>query len=397
MFSKEDIFIANGLEVNYSNPMPRFIALTSRGCVDVLLEELQTLGLEGLSKTPGGVFFEGPWAHAYRVNLQSRLATRCLLTILDFYAYNPDDLYHNIQKHDFTKYIDPNQTIAVEASSQSAIFRDQRFVALKVKDAIVDQFRDKFDVRPDVDSKNADLVINVRVQENQVSVGVDTSGSALFRRGYREEQVDAPLKEHLAASLIRMTGWDGKVPLVDPMCGSGTILIEAALMGLGIAPGTLRRRFALQKWKTFQKDIWAEEVDKALSIEKEFPKDLLYGSDIERKAVTAAKSNARAADVADYISFSTNGVDMISPPPGPPGIVIVNPPYGERLGEIDLLKDSYRDLGYALKTKFKGWTAWVLSGESELPGLMGLKSTRRIPVWNGPIECRFLKYEIRSH
>lgn len=388
--------VAFGLQVNYSAPMPRFIALTSRGCVDVLLEELQSMGLENLQKTPGGCFFEGPWAHAYRVNLQSRIATRVLLTILDFSAYNQDDLYNNIRKHDFTKYIDPSQTIAVESSTSSEIFRDQRFVALKVKDAIVDQFREKYDVRPDVDSKNADFVINVRVQGSSVSVGLDTSGSALFRRGYREERVDAPLKEYLAASLLRMTGWNGEVPLVDPMCGSGTILIEAALQGLGISPGTLRRRFAVQKWKVFQREAWEQETASALATEKEFPPGLLFGSDIDRKAVSAAKTNARAADVADLISFSTNGVDMISPPEGPPGIVIVNPPYGERLGELDLLKDSYRDLGFTLKTKFKGWTAWVLSGDPELPGLMGLKSTRRIPVFNGPIECRFLKYEIRN-
>lgn len=376
--------------------MPRFIALTSRGCVDVLLDELKSLGLENLEKTPGGVYFQGPWAHCYRANLQSRIATRVLLTILDFPAYNQDDLYNNIRKHDFTKYIDPKQTIAVESSTQSEIFRDQRFVALKVKDAIVDQFREKFDIRPDVDSKNADLIVNVRINDSFVNVGVDTSGSALFRRGYREEQVDAPLKEHLAAGLIRMTEWNGKVPLVDPMCGSGTILIEAALMGLGISPGTLRRRFAVQKWKIFQKEAWDLETAAALATEKEFPKDLLYGSDLDRRAVSAAKTNARAADVGEYIQFSTNGVDMINPPEGGPGIVIVNPPYGERLGEIDLLKDSYRDLGFALKNKFKGWTAWVLSGEAELPGLMGLKSTRRIPVYNGPIECRFLKYEIRN-
>jgi putative N6-adenine-specific DNA methylase len=167
-------------------------------------------------------------------------------------------------------------------------------------------------------------------------------------------------------------------------------------MGLGISPGTLRRRFAVQKWKTFQKEMWDQETAAALATEKDFPSDLLYGSDIDRRAVNAAKTNARAADVDGLIKFSAVGVDMLSPPPvGGPGIVIVNPPYGERLGEIDLLKDSYRDLGFALKNKFKGWTAWVLSGEAELPGLMGLKSTRRIPVYNGPIECRFLKYEIR--
>lgn len=375
--------------------MPRFIALTSRGLVDALLLELQGLGLTGLEKTPGGVYFESNWAGCYRANLGSRISTRILLTILDFPAYNQDDLYHNIQKHDFTKYIDKHQTIAVDASTNSSVFRDQRFAALKVKDAIVDQFRDKFGERPDVDSKNADLVINVRINETSVSVGLDTSGEALFKRGYRMETVDAPLKEHVAAALVDISGWDGTVPLVDPMCGSGTILIEAALKKLKIPPGSLRKRFAFQKWKTYQPDAWNEEVEKILSQETEWgdaPK--ILGYDMDRKAIGAAQANAIAAGVDEHVVFRKQNVDLLEPPEGR-GIVIVNPPYGIRLGDVDLLKDSYRDLGFALKTKFKGWTAWVLSGDPELPSFMGLKATRRMPIYNGPIECRFLKYEIR--
>jgi 23S rRNA G2445 N2-methylase RlmL len=375
--------------------MPRFIALTSRGLADALFVELNNLGIGGLEKTSGGVYFDGNWAECYRVNLQSRLATRVLLTILDFVAYNQDDLYNNIKKHDYTKYIDVGQTIAVDASANSQIFRDQRFVALKVKDAIVDQFREKFGERPNVDAANADLTLNVRAYENQISVGLDTSGDPLFRRGYRVKSVEAPLKEHLAAAMIDMTGWDMKVPLVDPMCGSGTILIEAALKKLGVAPGLSHKKFAFQKWKTYQEESWNEEVEKAMAIETpDWVGPHLYGYDIDRKAVIAAQANGKVAQVEEYVHFKRETVELIEPPEGI-GIVIANPPYGMRLGDRDELKDVYRNMGFVLKNKFKGWTAWVLSGDAELPSLMGMKASRRIPVYNGPIECRFLKYEIR--
>lgn len=376
--------------------MPRFIAFTSRGLVDSLFEELQGMGITELEKTPGGVSFESNWAGCYRVNLRSRVATRVILTVLDFVAYNQDDLYNNIKKHDFTKYIDLRQTFAVDATANSPIFRDQRFVALKVKDAIADQFREKFGERPNVDSDKPDLVVHIKVVDNKVSVGIDTSGASLFKRGYRVQTVEAPLKEHVAAALVDMSGWDGKVPLVDPMCGSGTILIEAALKKLRVPPGSHRKRFAFQRLKGFQAETWDKEVEEALAQETEWGESpQLFGFDMDRKAIVAAVDNAKAAGVDEHIVFKRGTVDMIEAPPEK-GIVIVNPPYGVRLGDPDLLKDSYRDLGFALKTKFKGWTAWVLSGDAELPGFMGLKSTRRIPVYNGPIECRFLKYEIRA-
>ena len=377
--------------------MAQFFAMTSRGLVDVLVNELTELGMTDLKKAPGGVFFESNWSGCYRANLRLRTATRVLLTILDFPAYNQDDLYNNIRRHDFTKYIELSGKIAVDASARSEIFRDQRFVTLKVKDAIVDQFREKYGERPDVDSKNPDLVINVRVVDSQVSVGIDTSGEPLFRRGYRGQNVEAPLKEHVAAGLLDMTEWNGKVPLVDPMCGSGTFLIEAALKAMKVPPGSMRKRFAFQGWKGFQQEAWDTEVEAAMDLEvPEIPKDLLYGYDIDRKAVIAAQMNAKAAGVDEFMTLRRGPVELCEPPLNGPGIVIANPPYGARLGEVDLLKDVYRNLGFSLKTRFKGWTAWVLSGEPELPGLMGLKSTRRIPVYNGPIECRFLKYEIRS-
>jgi putative N6-adenine-specific DNA methylase len=373
--------------------LPQFFALTSRGLVDALNDELIKLGFEKTEKVPGGVFFESNWRGCYKANLCLRTSTRVVLPVLDFVAYKPEELYNNIRKHDFTKYVGPDETMAVDASVLDCAIHDQRLVAMKVKDAVVDQFRDKFGRRPDVDTGNPALRLVVRAVKNQYSVSVDTSGDPLFKRGYREQQGLAPLKEHLAASLLDIAGWDPSMPLVDPMCGSGTFLIEAALKALQIAPGTLRSHFAFQKYSNFDKDIWQEVVDEVMDHELEVTDARFYGFDIDRKALSAAQHNVVAAGVADYVTLKRSGVDMIEAP-APKGMVIVNPPYGQRLGSKAELEDVYKDLAFILKTKFKGWTAWILAGDAELTTHLKMKATRKARVFNGPIECRFLRYEI---
>ncbi len=376
--------------------MPNFLAVTSRGMEPALREELTELGMKSLHEVQGGYTFESNWKGAYQANLSLRTATRIALPILDFPAYEPDHLYHNILKHDFTKYIDVKGTVAVDASVKDSIFTDQRWVAMKVKDAIVDQFREKFGERPNVDTKDPDLLVLVRVYKNQVSVSIDTSGDGLFKRGYRQESVPAPIKEHVAAGLLKLAKWDGTTPLVDPMCGSGTILIEAALMAMKIAPGTLRSGFGFQRLKTFQPEVWDETVNETMEQEKETLDFKLYGFDRSRKAIGAATANAKKAGVQDLIDFSPSTVDILEPP-CESGMVIVNPPYGERIGTNDEdLNDSYRDLGFAMKTRFKGWTMWMLSPQKELAQLIGMRSCERHTVWNGPIELQFLKYEIKK-
>ncbi len=377
--------------------MPQFIAFTSRGLHDVLQTELHRLGIAKTQKTPSGVVFESNWQGCYRANLHLRSATRVVLPILDFPAYSGDDLYFNVlKKHDFTKYLGnkPGGTLAVEASVSESRLRDQRFVALKVKDAIVDQFRNKLGYRPDIDVKNADLRVWVRVANNQVSIAIDTSGEALFRRGYRKAQVKAPLKEHVAAGLLLMSGWDGQSPVVDPMCGSGTILIEAALMAHRVAPGTFRDHFAFQNFATYRADEWDELVGQAVANELPELPFQFYGFDEDRMAVKAARTNVAAAGLSSSIQIQRRTVDQLTPP-CPAGVIITNPPYGERLGSAEVSKDSYRDLSYALKNHFKGWTCWLLSGNAEYTEALRLKSRRRCEVFNGPIECRFLAYEIR--
>ncbi|MGZ3769753.1 MAG: THUMP domain-containing class I SAM-dependent RNA methyltransferase [Bdellovibrio sp.] len=373
--------------------MPEFFASTARGLVEPLEIELKELGFKVTDKYIGGVFFETNWEGCYKANLHSRLASRILKPILDFTAYQPEELYTQIRRHDFTKYIKPTQTISIDASVSESKMRDQRFVAMKVKDAIVDQFREKFGVRPDVDNENPDLRIHVRCIKNQFNVALDTSGDSLFKRGYRKEVGEAPLKENLAAGLIKLTEWNGQSPIVDLMCGSGTFLIEAAMMALNIAPGINRKRFGFQNWLSYDSEAWDKVVQEALDTEKEELPFKFYGYDIDRRVLTIAKDNAKRAGVDQVIEFKKEAVATVEPPVES-GLIIVNPPYGARIGDEDNLRDVYRDLGFTLKHRFKGWDCWILSGNKELIADLKLKSTRKHFVFNGNIECRFLKYSM---
>lgn len=373
--------------------MPEFFASTPKGLVEALETELQNLDLKVLERTAGGVFFESSWEGAYKANLHSRIASRILKPVLEFVAYQPDELYHNILKHDFTKYIKPNQTICIDATIKDSKMRDQRFIAMKIKDAVVDQFREKFGVRPDVDNENPDLRIHVRAVKNQFMVAVDLSGDSLFMRGYRKEVGEAPLKENLAAGLLALTEWDRKSPLVDFMAGSGTLLIEGAMMALNIAPGVHRKRFGFQRWLNFDKQAWEKLVQEAMDQEKEDLEFKFFGYDIDRRMIVVAKDNARSAGVDHVIEFKREPVATVAPP-AEKGLAVVNPPYGTRIGDEDNLRDVYRDLGYTLKHRFKGWDCWILSGNKELIGDLKLKSTRKHFVFNGNIECRWLKYSM---
>ncbi len=376
--------------------MPKFFAVTSRGLDEALYQELSDLGMKGLERKIGGVWFDGNWQSCYLANLKLRTATRILLPVLDFPAYQPEELYNNVfKKHDFTKYLGVHQTFAVDAKVRESAFKDQRFVALKIKDAIVDQFREKFGERPNVDTKFPHVTFQVRVVKNQVSIAVDTSGESLSLRGYRKEQGEAPLREHLAAGLVHLTGWDRKSPLVDLMCGSGTILVEAALMARNISPGTLRKNFSFQHFQTFDEQVWSEALDQSIEGEiEECPP--LFGFDISGKVLSFAKTNAARAGVDENIQFKKSPVDLVEAP-AEKGTIIVNPPYGERLGDLEQVKDAYRDLGFVLKTRFQGWTCWILSGSEEVTSVLKLKSSRRIQVYNGNLDCRLLRYDIRDN
>ncbi len=373
--------------------MAEFFASTARGLVDPLEQELKDLGLKITGKTAGGVYFESNWEGCYKANLHSRMASRILKPTQDFFAYQPEELYAQIMRHDYTKYIKPNQTLSIDVSVGDSMMRDQRFIAMKIKDAIVDQFRDKFGIRPDVDNHNPALRVVVRSVKNQFNVSIDTSGDSLFMRGYRKEVGEAPLKENLAAGLIKLSEWDGKSALVDFMCGSGTFMIEAAMMAKNIAPGINRKRFGFMSLLNFEQEAWDKVVDEAIAAEKEEIETKFYAYDIDNKVLKAAKENAKAAGVDDVIEFKKESVATVEPPVEK-GLIIVNPPYGARIGDEDNLRDVYRDLSFTLKHRFKGWDAWILSGNKDLIADLKLKSTRKHFVFNGNIECRFLKYSM---
>ncbi|MCK6598712.1 MAG: THUMP domain-containing protein [Bdellovibrionaceae bacterium] len=373
--------------------MADFFASCPQEMSVVLEKELNNLGFEKTERINSGVYFESSWEGCYRANLHSRLASRIYKPVLEFIAYDQEQLYREIQRHDFTKYIDPQQTLAIDTVINDCKLHDQRFVTMVIKDAIVDQFREKKGERPSIDSKNADLRIHVKGTKNTFWVALDTSGSGLYQRGYRREVGEAPIKENLAAGLIEIAEWDKQSAFVDPMCGAGTFLIEAALMALNIAPGTLRKRFGFQNWLNYKSDVWDKLVSEALNNEKEMIDFPILGYDIDRQVISKAKSNARLAGVDHVVKFQTEAVAVVKAP-CEKGIMITNPPYGARIGEEDNLKDAYKDLGFTMKNHFKNWDCWILSGNKDLILEMKLKSSRRVFVYNGPIECRFLKYEM---
>ena len=373
--------------------MPQFFAVTSRGLQEPLIAELAELGMKNIKTGPGGASFETNWEGCYRVNLQSRIASRILKPVLEFTAYEGDELYGQILRHDFTKYIDLNQTFKVEAVVQESKIHDQRYVALKTKDAIVDQFREKSGERPNVETSTPDFKVYIRGYKNQYQVSIDTSGEALFMRGYRKAAGEAPIKENLAAGLVRLTGWKMDKSIVDPMCGSGSILIEAALQALNVAPGSMRRGFAFERLKGFDEGLYESIIDEVASAEKEELPFKFYGYDTDRKILAIAKDNARRAGVDHLIEFANESIAEVKPPVTD-GILITNPPYGTRLGDEDNILDVYRDLGHTLKHQFQGWQAWILAGNKDLILEMKLKSNRKHSVFNGGIECRFLCYEM---
>ncbi len=380
--------------------MPKFVAVTSPGLTDELFKELHLMGLKKLENHKSSIIFESNWEGAYRANLCSSIATRILLPILEFPAYKPEDIYFNIKKHDFTKYIKPNGKLWISAKVEDSALNDQRLLAMKAKDAIVDQFRDKFNERPTVE-KDQGLILYIRGFRNKFVVSIDTSSPTLNQRGYRIGMVDAPLKENVAAGLLSMAEWDGKTPIVDPMCGSGTILIEAALKYMKRAPGTLRRSFAFQGMETFQEDAWDKVLNEVMEMEdddalKEVKEPIFFGYDKDRKAIKMAVDNARKAGVDHLIQFTRKDIVELDEAPVEKGIIITNPPYGIRVGDEFFLVETYKNFAFTLKNKFKGWDVWVLSGNRELTQHFGMRAEKRFPVINGGIDCRFIHYKVKA-
>jgi len=370
-----------------------FFATTAKGVEEVLAAELVRLGSQDVKIESGGVRFGGGMEAAYRANLWLRTASRVLMPLAEFACETPEQLYEGVRSIGWTTFLTPAMTLAVDCNLRDSALTHSGFVALKTKDAIVDEVRDRVGTRPNVDTKDPDLRVNVRLFRNRCTVSLDCSGTPLDRRGYSLERHEAPLKENLAAALIELSGWDGSVPLLDPMCGTGTIAIEAALKALRIPPGLLRAGFGFQRWQGFDRPLWERIVEEARQgMLAALPAPIL-GSDISHSAIAMANENARRAGVGELISLGRGEIGALAPPPGP-GILIFNPPYGKRLGEEEALKPLYKEIGDVLKQRCKGYTAYLFTGNLELAKSVGLKAARRIVLYNGPIECRLLKYEM---
>lgn len=370
----------------------RLTAKTLSGLEATLAAELTALGATDVWPGNRAVEFSGDKRLMYHVNLWCRTATRILLPIAAFEASGSDRLYSGVAAVDWARYLNPDMTLAVDAVAIESAFDNSLFVAQRVKDAIVDQFRKRNGRRPSVDADNPDLRINIHIHGPKATLSLDCSGGPLTRRGYRTEGGKAPLGEVLAAGIIRLAAWEMATPLIDPMCGSGTIVIEAAMAARGMAPGLLRKQFGFMRWKDYDESLYRQMVRRARqAVKADLPVEIV-GSDIDRRAIDEAKANARRAGVEGNIRFEVKPFDKQTPPP-PPGTLITNPPYGERIPVRDI-ETFYQNLGDTLKQKYEGYTAYILSGNPEAAGHIGLRTSRRTKLFNGPLECRLLRYEL---
>ncbi len=366
------------------------IAKTFMGLEPVLAKELTELGADNVQIGRRMVSFTGDKEMMYRANFQLHTAIRILKPIAHFKAKSADDVYEEVKKIDWTQYVGLEKTFAVDSVVFSEEFRHSKFVSYKVKDAIVDQFREKTGKRPNISVANPDIRLNMHIAEDQCTLSLDSSGESLHRRGYRQESVEAPLNEVLAAGMILMTGWHGETDFIDPMCGSGTLLIEAALIARNMAPGLFRKEFAFEKWADFDKDLF-DNIYNDDSKEREFDHKI-YGYDVDIKAVNTARLNVKAAGLTSDITVTEADFKDFTQP-AEKSIIVTNPPYGERISTPDLL-GTYRMIGERLKHQFLNNDAWILSYREECFDQIGLKPSLKIPVYNGSLECEFRKYQI---
>ena len=366
------------------------IAKTFMGLEPVLAKELTQLGANDVKIGRRMVSFTGNKELMYRANFQLHTAIRILKPIRHFKAKCADDVYEEIKKIDWTAYLDDDKTFAVDSVVFSEEFRHSKFVSYKVKDAIVDQFREKTGKRPNISVANPDLRLNIHIAEDDCTLSLDSSGESLHRRGYRQESVEAPLNEVLAAGMILLSGWKGDTDFIDPMCGSGTILIEAALIAKNMAPGLFRKEYAFEKWPDFDADLF-DEIYNDESQEREFQHHI-YGYDVDVKAVNTALLNVKAAGLSNDITVRQQDFKDFTQP-SHKSIIITNPPYGERISTPDLL-GTYKMIGERLKHEFKGNDAWILSYREECFEQIGLKPSIKIPLYNGSLECEFRRYQM---
>ncbi len=371
--------------------MPRYFATCARGLEPILADELRVLAADEIEPGKGGVHFAGDMALLYRANLWLRTAIRILEPILDGEVRSPEDLYALVKRYDWSWHMTPDHTLAVDSNVRDSAITHSKYAALRVKDAICDQFLERKNRRPSVDVESPMVPLNLHIANDFMTLSLDSSGDSLHRRGYRPIQTKAPINEALGAGIVMMTGWRGDCPLVDPMCGSGTLCIEAAWIALGRPPGLTRRRFGFQGWLNYDVKLWTRIRDGARDLVRPQLKHPIFGRDIRHDAIAFSEGNAKAAGIGNLLDFARADIRDFAVPPGPPGIIVCNPPYGERLGEGEDLAPTYRALGDAIK-RSPGWHAYVFASREAPTRAMGIKPKKRTSLFNGKIHCELMDF-----
>jgi len=370
----------------------QMVAKTLYGLEDVLATELIALGANNIEIGRRMVSFEGNKELLYKANFHLRTALRVLKTINSFTAKSSDEVYEQVKKIDWKKYLSDKKTFAVDAVVHSETFTHSKFVAYRTKDAIMDFFEESGEEKPSVRVTNPDIQLNIHISHKDCTVSLDSSGESLHKRGYREDQTEAPLSEVLAAGMLLKAGWKGQCNFIDPMCGSGTLLIEAALIALNIAPGIYRDKFGFEKWDDFNEELF-QRISEDDSKEREFNYKI-FGSDISAKAIAIAAKNVKRAGLNKYIELEVKPMQQYEQAPEK-GMIVTNPPYGERLNPRDLMA-LYAMMGERMKHVFQGYDIWIITSNKEGIDSIGLKPSVKIKLINGALECEFRKYEIFS-
>ena len=371
--------------------MEKFFATCPRGLEPLLSDDIAATGATELETVHGGVHFTADWQACYAVNLHSRIATRVLWRVAHGRYAKENDIYKLALDAPWPKWFGAERTLRVDVVAVRSPLKSLEFITLRIKDAVCDRFRADKGARPNVDTREPDVRVHGFLTADACTLYLDTSGAPLYQRGLRQKTVEAPLKENLAAGILRLSGWQPGTPLFDPMCGSGTFLTEAAQMALNIAPGSGGRAFGFQRLRNFRLETWKDLLDAAQDAEKPAQPAQIYGSDVSPVAVRAALANLDRAGLLPAVELRSGDLLEIDAP-APAGVLIANLPYGERLSDQEELATFYPQLGAALKRKFAGWTCHLLTADLRLPKLMRLTPGRKTPLFNGAIECRLFEF-----
>jgi putative N6-adenine-specific DNA methylase len=369
----------------------QMIAKTFKGLEGVLAKELEDLGALKVKEQNRMVEFFGDKTLMYKANYHLRTALRILKPIASYKVKDEHELYNAIRKIDWDEIFSLKQTFAIDSVVNSDYFSHSKYVALKVKDAIVDQFRDKYEKRPFVETEDADIRIHIHISHDVCDVLLDSSGESLHRRGYRTKATKAPLNEVLAAGMILLSGWDKKSTFIDPMCGSGTLIIEAAMMANGIPPGMYHEKFGFENWKDYDADLFEEIQEEEFEIDNKEVN--VFGSDVSEIAIRIAKHNIENASLTKKINLLIKPLEGYNPPKDEKGVVVTNPPYGERIKKNEI-NAFYKVLGDKFKQSYEGYSIWMISSNFDAIKHVGLHSDQKLTLFNGPLECKFLEYNI---